>query len=164
MSADVRLLRWPARDQQDFDELAERLNTIRRLARFAPATAVQGGHPKVPVVTGPEPLSHLEKAQELYAHRRARASMFGAAAEFLQDPVWDIMLDLFIAHEKGVAISISSACVASCVPPTTALRWLKALEQHKIVRCRRSDTDKRVRYVMLTIEYVEMMSRYLDTV
>jgi hypothetical protein len=51
------------------------------------------------------------------------------------DPVWDMLLDLFIARAKGKPISVTSLCIASCVPTTTALRWLKNLEDNgEIVR------------------------------
>ena len=47
--------------------------------------------------------------------------MFGEG--LFADPAWDIMLDLFAARIEGKDITVSSAGIAACVPPTTALRW-----------------------------------------
>lgn len=70
----------------------------------------------------------LQRAKEYYRKRRSRERMFGSS-DLFADPAWDILIDLFIAYEEGEGISISSACIASAVPTTTALRWLKLLEE-----------------------------------
>ena len=43
------------------------------------------------------------------------------------DPVWDMLLDLYLAEHRGRAISLTSLSGASNVAPTTALRSLKLL-------------------------------------
>ena len=70
----------------------------------------------------------LQRAKEYYRKRRSRERIFGRS-DLFADPAWDILIDLFIAYEEGQGISISSACIASAVPTTTALRWLKLLEE-----------------------------------
>ncbi|MFM5924587.1 MAG: MarR family transcriptional regulator [Novosphingobium sp.] len=69
----------------------------------------------------------LAIAKAIYRGRRARASHF--PADLLGEPLWDILLDLYIEKAQARSVSITSACVASNVPPTTALRWLKVLEE-----------------------------------
>lgn len=46
----------------------------------------------------------------------------------LGEPVWEMLLDLFAAQEEGKFVTISSACIASGVPATTALRHINAME------------------------------------
>ena len=89
-----------------------------------------------------------ELARRAYAERRARerylpASLFG-------DPGWDILLDLMIAAERGLDISVTSACIAGQVPATTALRWLQLLEAEGLVERVADATDGRRSFVRLT--------------
>lgn len=62
-----------------------------------------------------------------YLHaRRRRGLLF--ADEIFADPCWDMLLDLFVSQALERDVSVSSVCIASCVPQTTALRWLARLE------------------------------------
>lgn len=72
-------------------------------------------------------ITPLQRAKEYYLKRRARDRMFGNKNLF-SDPAWDILIDLFIAFEEGRGISVSSACLASAVPMSTALRCVNNLE------------------------------------
>ncbi|MEI9850095.1 MAG: winged helix DNA-binding protein [Sphingomonas sp.] len=60
------------------------------------------------------------------------------------------MLDLFAAGLEGKIVSISSACIASAVPPTTALRWLNKLEEMGMVQRTDDAEDARRAYVQIT--------------
>lgn len=53
--------------------------------------------------------------------------------DLLGEPCWDMLLDLAAARLEQKTISASSACIASGVPPTTALRWLNELEKRGLV-------------------------------
>ena len=66
-------------------------------------------------------------AEALVKLRRLRDSQF--EAELFADPAWDMLLDLFIQRCKGRRVAVTSACHASQVPPTTALRWLDILQK-----------------------------------
>lgn len=62
----------------------------------------------------------------LIRQRRQRERHF--PADMFADPAWDMMLDLYAAHYEGRQdISVSSLCIASAVPATTALRWIKSM-------------------------------------
>ena len=54
--------------------------------------------------------------------RRMRDRFFEPS--LFADPGWDILLDLYAAHDEGKPVSVSSLCIAAAVPPTTALRWI----------------------------------------
>ncbi|MGC4252415.1 MAG: hypothetical protein QM605_13395 [Sphingobium sp.] len=80
------------------------------------------------------------------------------------DPAWHILLDLFAAEEEGRKISISSACIASRVPPTTALRWVKVMEEQGALVREYDPRDGRRVYVRLSPETRLQMEAYLQRV
>src|SRR5689334_15784987 len=50
--------------------------------------------------------------------------------ELFFDPAWDMMLDLLRAEVTCERVSVTSVCLASGVPQSTALRWLRKLVQN----------------------------------
>jgi DNA-binding MarR family transcriptional regulator len=93
-----------------------------------------------------------DEIRQMLRFRRKRETMFGA--ELFADPVWDMILDLCLAHETGKRVSVSSLCLASAVPATTALRWIKAMEDRNLV-IREEDPDDRRRYFLSLAPDVE---------
>ena len=57
--------------------------------------------------------------------RRMRSAFFDG--RLLEDPGWDMLLDLFAAQLEGIQVSVSSLCIAAAVAPTTALRWISRM-------------------------------------
>lgn len=108
-----------------------------------------------------KPASPLTRAKALYAARRQRERAFGVYASMLFDPVWDIMLDLFIAHHEGRRVSVSSSCIASCVSPSTALRWIVSLERKNLLVRMPDEKDKRRQFVSLSPGAVSMVEQAL---
>lgn len=86
-----------------------------------------------------------------YTVQRQRRSKYLGVGLFA-DPAWDILLDLFVAEGRGADISVTSACIASLVPRSTALRWIGLLETGGLVVRRKDTTDRRVAYLALTSE------------
>ncbi len=43
------------------------------------------------------------------------------------DPVWDMILDLYVAQAEQRRVSVSSLCLVGALPPTTALRRVQQL-------------------------------------
>lgn len=103
-------------------------------------------------------------AGKVYSARRKVDRIFGMAG-FSVSPAWDIVLDLYKAKFSGKDISVSSACIGAGCPATTALRWLQALENMKLIE-RKADPEDRRRFVVsLTevgrIKAVEALSAHL---
>lgn len=78
------------------------------------------------------------------------------------EPAWDILLDLYVAHLDGRQVAVSSACIAACVPPTTALRYLNRLERSGLIRRRPDAKDHRRVLVAPSQRAIELIEQTLD--
>lgn len=87
--------------------------------------------------------------------------VFGDPMLFV-NPALNILLDLYICGREDRAVNVSSACIASGAPATTALRYITRLSQLGLVRKTEGKKDLRVYYVALTDEGVAMMEQALD--
>lgn len=98
----------------------------------------------------------------VYKARRIREEMFGPS--IFADPSWDILLDLYRAHREGRRITVSSACTASCVPATTALRYIAGLCDRGLLCRRPSSDDHRLVYLELSETAIATMERWFSKV
>jgi len=109
-------------------------------------------------VDGP-PLNRMMFAQTIIKRRRERERLLGA--DLFSDPVWDMMLDLFVSARIPKRVSVSSLCIAATVPATTALRHLKVMESRGIVIRTKDHLDQRRLYISLTAEWDEKIDQLL---
>jgi prefoldin subunit 5 len=91
--------------------------------------------------------------------RRLRNQFF--PAELFADPAWDMLLDLMAARLEGRAVAVSSLCIASAVPPTTALRWIKTLTDARLFERVADSNDGRRVFIELTDVAEQGMIAYL---
>jgi DNA-binding MarR family transcriptional regulator len=84
---------------------------------------------------------------------RERFFEFGLFA----DPAWDILLQLFEAKLGQFRVSVGALSIGTGVPSSTALRWIRALEQKGLIRRRPDPFDARRIYVELSEEGSETM-------
>lgn len=115
------------------------------------------------------PLTPEAQREEMLLQIRAIVRMREKRGEFLDhqlfsDPTWDILLDLTAAKLEGKPVPVSSACAATNVPLSTALRYVRSLVDAGLVR-RWKDTEDR-RRDMLELEDPAMtaMTRYIADV
>lgn len=106
--------------------------------------------------------SGLVLARNLWKQRRLRTQWFGNV-EF-GEPAWDMLLDLYAAQRSGRRVSISSLCIASGVPPTTALRWIQKMIDDGVFRREADLNDGRRFFVRLSPEATRAMDSYLDAI
>lgn len=104
-----------------------------------------------------EPMIERLAAEE-YQSRRKRSAHLSVG--LLGEPAWDMLLDLVIHRVKQKRVSVTSLCIASDVPPTTALRWIGFLQEHGLVERHDSETDKRKAFVALTDQGWLQMGNY----
>lgn len=117
------------------------------------------GRPASAAFFGPDHLASLAEAE--YRQRRSRAEFL--PEELFSEPAWDILLDLFIHECRGKMTPTTSACIASNVAPTTALRYLDILDNLGLIYRSRSDRDNRLRFVRLTNVGRLAMTEYFES-
>jgi len=80
------------------------------------------------------------------------------------DPHWLMMLELFIAAEEQRLVSVSSLCMAAGVPSTTALRYVRTLEDKDIFERTIHPKDRRICHIRLSADARRQLERYLMSV
>ncbi|KQM17500.1 winged helix DNA-binding protein [Novosphingobium sp. Leaf2] len=101
----------------------------------------------------------VELARQTYEDRRRRIKIF-RTDDLFGEPAWDILLDLFIAAKERRRVSVTSACIGSAVPSTTALRWIAQLEKHGLLVREADPGDARRVYVKLSAKGYAAMLEY----
>jgi hypothetical protein len=96
--------------------------------------------------------------RRIIRQRHLRARFFDG--DLFADPAWDMLLDLTAARAEGVRVSVTSLCIASGVPPTTALRWISQMTQAGLLERAEDETDRRRAFIALTDKAAEAMARY----
>lgn len=104
------------------------------------------------------PLPSATLVRKIIAARRLRARFFDA--ELFADPAWDMLLDLTAARVEHARVSVTSLCIASGVPPTTALRWIGQMTEAGLFERVEDDTDRRRAFIRLTDKAADAMARY----
>lgn len=104
-------------------------------------------------------LQLYDSAKNHYIERRKRQKYI--PQELLGEPVWDILLDLFIHRVEKKHISVTSACIASQAPPTTALRYINELVERNIISRSYSKSDRRISYLELSVTGYLMVTNSL---
>lgn len=83
--------------------------------------------------------------------------------DLFADPAWDMLLELFASLLEQRPVSVSKLCHASGVPDTTALRWIRRLEEeHLVVRTPDASDARRV-FVGLSSEGEKVMRDYFES-
>ncbi|KRA82782.1 winged helix DNA-binding protein [Altererythrobacter sp. Root672] len=100
--------------------------------------------------------------RRIIRNRHIRSRFFDGA--LFADPAWDILLDLTAARIESIRVSVTSLCIASGVPPTTALRWIGQMIEAGLLQRNEDDADRRRAFIALTDRAAEMMARYFAEV
>lgn len=105
------------------------------------------GNVTPPALPGDEQIAKFAAAELSWRVKRNQA--FGNAVLF-GEPTWELLLDLFVHWERGDDVTVTSACIASGVPITTALRYMSTLIEAGLVVREPSAHDRRMHLVHLT--------------
>jgi len=109
----------------------------------------------------PRPVDPREVRRAIRA-RRLREQFFASA--LIEDPGWDMLLDLFAAELEDRGVSVSSLCIAAAVAPTTALRWIGKMVEAGLFERRPDPFDRRRAFITLTEKARRGMNRYCHAV
>lgn len=104
------------------------------------------------------PLPDPRLVRRIIRQRQARARFFDG--DLFGDPAWDMLLDLTAARAEHSRVSVTSLCIASGVPPTTALRWIGQMIDAGLLERVDDETDRRRAFITLTEKASDAMSRY----
>lgn len=80
------------------------------------------------------------------------------------EPAWDILLDLSLAWFEDKPVSVSSLCIASGVPMSTAMRWVNEMVDAGLIRRWIDPTDGRRNLVQIAPATRIAMLRYLAAI
>jgi DNA-binding MarR family transcriptional regulator len=122
---------------------------------FAPPAADGNGLVRPPL---PDP----RLVRRIIRQRQLRARYFNDA--LFADPAWDMLLDLTAAQSEQKRVSVTSLCIASGVPPTTALRWIGQLTAAGLLERIDDQTDRRRAFLALSDKAADAMARYFAIV
>jgi DNA-binding MarR family transcriptional regulator len=101
----------------------------------------------------------LRVARDLYRTSLRRTDLLGP--KLASDTVTNMLLALFIAHEEGRGVSVSSLCIASGGPPTTALRQIRRMEDEALVRRYADSQDGRRTWVSPTDKALDLTRDFI---
>lgn len=91
---------------------------------------------------------------------RVANELLGGAAEQAQGPSWNILLELYVNYVARRQVCVKAACLASRVPPTTAIRYISSLETAGLVGRVRDEVDARRYLLRLTAKGATFMKLY----
>lgn len=150
-------------------QMAERLNRIEPpAADTQPASPPEEGSAfpfsaqdtAQPARTSRPPLPDPRLVRRIIRQRQLRGRFFDA--ELFADPAWDMLLDLTAARAEHKRVSVTSLCIASGVPPTTALRWINQMTEFGLLARIEDDIDRRRAFIALTDKAADAMARYFQ--
>ncbi|MFM5955446.1 MAG: winged helix DNA-binding protein [Novosphingobium sp.] len=96
--------------------------------------------------------------RRIIRQRQLRARFFDG--DLFADPAWDMLLDLTAARAEHARVSVTSLCIASGVPPTTALRWIGQMIEAGLLERVEDEADRRRAFITLTDKAADGMARY----
>jgi len=108
------------------------------------------------------PLPDPALIRTILRHRQQRARFF--PGDLFADPAWDMLLDLTAARAEHQRVSVTSLCIASGVPPTTALRWISQMTHAGLFERVEDTADRRRAFIALSDRAAEGMSAYFAAV
>lgn len=94
--------------------------------------------------------------------RRLRDRFFDA--DLFADPAWDMLLDLMAARLEGRQVAVSSLCIAAAVPPTTALRWIRAMTDRGLFVRHSDPRDGRRVFIDLADDAATALDRWFGAI
>lgn len=129
-----------------------------RLESPAPRFAAPASDRDGPLRAARPPLPDPRLVRRIIGQRQMRARFF--EGELFADPAWDMLLDLTAARAEHTRVSVTSLCIASGVPPTTALRWIGQMTACGVFQRVDDEADRRRAFIALSDSAADAMARY----
>ena len=114
------------------------------------------------VQDGVQPEVSAEAVSRVIKARQERSRYL--PQHLFSEPNWDMLLDLLHAEISFRRVTVTDLCIASGVPSTTALRYLKSMVQQGMITRRADHLDGRRNFVELTPEFSNALRLYFAEV
>lgn len=135
---------------------------VRRLLRlFAEPDANDGAVPAA-ATAGHGRAQLVARAQAELLCRRTRERHFDP--ELFGEPAWEILLALYIIEVEGLRFTTGKLAEFIAVPPSTVVRWIRALEESSLVERADHPTDRRIFFIGLNAKGRQALDSYFATV
>lgn len=95
---------------------------------------------------------------DLLRARRTRERVFGA--DLFSDPAWDLLLHAYAAYLAQHRLPVSTLCGVTNVSESTALRWIRKLEQESLLIRRDDHLDRRRSWIELSPQAADKLNDY----
>lgn len=164
MKEDNALVVEAARIGEQLKRLNERLAAAGTLEATAELGASTDNYPLGP--SGGErakrsvrpPLPDPRLVRRIIRNRQLRGKYFDM--NLFPDPAWDMLLDLSAARAEHRRVSVTSLCIASGVPSTTALRWIGEMVKLELFVRIEDQTDRRRAFIELSDRCADAIAAY----
>ena len=138
---------------RDVSEIKSSLHEIiREMNERLPPVQAEPGKPS-------ETLVPKDVIRRMIQTRNKRNKFF--PTRMFADPAWDMVLDLAHAYFEDKPLAVSSACIASGAPMSTALRWIRELTDLGWIKRWPDTSDGRRDLVSLTDTAARAMMDYI---
>lgn len=101
-----------------------------------------------------------QKVRQVLKARRIREQQLGA--DLFTDPAWDILLEALAAELGQKQNSVSDLVDATSVPRSTALRWIKKLEEDGWLERKNVAIDSTRKLLVLTSQSSQRLRHYFE--
>ena len=101
----------------------------------------------------------MEHARATLARRTSRNELLGPGRLF-REPAWDLLIELFIHQCEQRPLSISSLCIGSGLPMTSALRLVDRLCKSGYIDRATDPADARRKFAVLTPDIMRNLTIY----
>lgn len=143
--------------REDWNNLSDLMKKARRLSE---ANEFESDAAERLIAQGVS--NHTQLARRIKSARNQRDRFFDA--NLFSEPVWDMLLTLYIADTEGYRMGISDVSEACNIPSTTGLRWIGRLQELDLVQRYRHPTDGRIIFLALTPAGFSRMTALLDAI
>ena len=138
--------------------LGQRLNSITHSATTLPILS-ELDDPVLDQEPSLDVANTVRVLRRIIRERRVRERFFKEAR--FGEPAWDIILDLTLAWFEGKTVAVSSLCIASGVPMSTAMRWINEMIEAGLIDRWIDPTDGRRNLMQVSPNTRDAMLRYL---
>jgi len=105
----------------------------------------------------------LVNARRHLHDRKTRENVFGRP-EFFGDPAWNMLVELFIAHEERRDLTAAQLCGRAGAALQTAHRWLAIMEREGLVMAVHAASNETDRKIFISSASIQNMHRYFGRV